>query len=91
MICRHMAPDEQPDQDGIYLAGLLFDIGVLVLVHLFPEDYANVLHKCKGGPLKELSKQEEDLVGISSREAGGWILDRWHLPPHGRSGGSTGQ
>ncbi|MCU7812392.1 MAG: HDOD domain-containing protein, partial [Candidatus Thiodiazotropha sp. (ex Notomyrtea botanica)] len=80
MICRHMVSDERPDQDGVYLAGLLFDIGVLVLVHLFPDDYASVLQQSKSETHKELSQQEEDLVGISSREAGGWILDRWHLP-----------
>ena len=81
MICAHLVQDERPDPDGVYLAGLLFDIGVLVLVHLFPDSYAAVLHKCEEGDRQALARLEEELIGISSREAGGWLLDRWHLPP----------
>lgn len=80
LLSRNLSRDPQPDPDGAYLAGLLFDIGVLVLIHLYPEDYALVLRKLRDNPLLNLSSLEEDLVGISSREAGAWLADRWHLP-----------
>lgn len=81
LICSHIVMDERPDPDGVYLAGLLFDIGALVLIHLFPESYATVLDKSEEGDRQDLARFEEEIIGISSREAGGWLLDRWHLPP----------
>jgi HD-like signal output (HDOD) protein len=80
MFAGHIKPAYKPDPDCVYLSGLLFDIGVLVLVHLYPDSYAAVLAKAEDADRQALSLLEEDLVGISSRDAGGWLLDRWHLP-----------
>ncbi|MEJ2453795.1 MAG: HDOD domain-containing protein [Candidatus Thiodiazotropha sp.] len=79
-LCRHVVASKQPDLDSVYLAGLLFDIGTLVLVHLFPEDYAKVIAQLRQTP-SDPRRLETELVGISSREAGAWLTDRWHLPP----------
>jgi HD-like signal output (HDOD) protein len=80
-LCRHVEGYEQPDLDGVYLAGLLFDIGTLVLVHLFPGDYAKVIAQLLSTPAQDPGRLETELIGISSREAGAWLADRWHLPP----------
>lgn len=80
LICNTLALERRPDPDGVYLAGLLYDIGVLVLVHLFPEEYAQVLPEGEHFPHRELSLIEEERVGISSQTAGAWLVDRWHLP-----------
>lgn len=80
MICGSLAEEMRPDPDAIYLAGLLFDIGILVLVHLFPQDYAQVVRRVREQPQQDLPSLEQELVGISSREAGAWLMDRWHLP-----------
>lgn len=79
LICNRMVVARPPDPDGVYLAGLLYDIGILVLAHLFPAEYAQVLGEGDGSH-RELSLREEALVGISSRTAGAWLVDRWHLP-----------
>ncbi|MEW8029705.1 MAG: HDOD domain-containing protein [Candidatus Thiodiazotropha sp.] len=70
----------QPDADGIYLAGLLFEIGVLVLVHEFPEEYARVLLVSKQQPDKNRLELETEIIGIDHRQAGVWLGHRWHLP-----------
>jgi HD-like signal output (HDOD) protein len=80
-ICRHLDTSPQPDLDGIYLAGLLFDIGTLVMVHLFPDDYARVIQRLNETPDADPSRVEEEIVGINSQQAGAWLTDRWHLPP----------
>jgi HD-like signal output (HDOD) protein len=80
LICRGMGAEDRPDPDALYLAGLLFDLGTLVLVHLFPEDYAQVLIRQRRDPQAPLSAIEDELIGINSRKAGGWLLARWHLP-----------
>lgn len=79
-VCMSMQREVRPDPDGVYLAGLLFDIGTLVLVHLFAEDYAKVLFVLREKPLQDPTSLEEDLLGISCRKAGSWLTDRWHLP-----------
>lgn len=80
-ICAHLGTGDQPDLDGVYLAGLLFDIGTLVLVHLFPDDYAKAIVRLRQSPQADVSLIEEETVGISSQQAGAWLTDRWHLPP----------
>jgi HD-like signal output (HDOD) protein len=80
LICRSLSKDQRPDPDGAYLAGLLFDIGILVLVHLFPQEYALALQNMRENPLQSLCVVEEAFVGISSRTAGAWLTNRWHLP-----------
>ncbi len=80
-ICRHLQPDRQPELDAVYLAGLLFDIGTLVLVHLFPVDYQQVLRQSDEKDKLDRLRVEEEMLGINSRQAGAWLTDRWHLPP----------
>ncbi len=80
-ICRNLEESMQPELDSVYLAGLLFDIGVLVLVHLFPDDYAKVIHQFRMTPNADFHQLEEKFIGINSQQAGAWLTDRWHLPP----------
>jgi len=75
-----MRADDRPDPDAMYLTGLLFNIGVLVLVHEFPHDYAQVIAELNRDPGQNVENLERQLVGISSREAGEWLTHRWHLP-----------
>ena len=80
-ICRLLQSEDQPLADAVYLAGLLFDIGRLVLVHLFPEDYSQVIRQLAGQGEADRLQLEEQKLGINSRQAGAWLTDRWHLPP----------
>ena len=80
-ICSHIPERERPDLDSVYLAGLLFDIGTLVLVHLFPDQYARVIAKRAQPPVQDADQLESAEMGVSSIEAGAWLTDRWHLPP----------
>jgi HD-like signal output (HDOD) protein len=70
----------RPDADEVYLTALLRDIGVLVLVHEFPEEYALVVAELNQEPDLDPEALEQRHVGISSRQAGEWLTDRWHLP-----------
>ena len=79
-ICRHLQTESQVELDGVYLAGLLFDIGTLVLVHLFPEDYNQVITRLSETDGADRLQLEEDQLGINSLQAGAWLADRWHLP-----------
>ncbi|MEJ2692456.1 MAG: HDOD domain-containing protein [Candidatus Thiodiazotropha sp.] len=80
-ICRRQSGFQASDLDAVYLAGLLFDIGTLVLVYLFPDEYAGVIRQLGDTPALDPLQLEEEVVGVNSRQAGAWLTDRWHLPP----------
>jgi HD-like signal output (HDOD) protein len=79
-ICLAINSEIQPDADGIYLAGLLYELGVLALVHEFPQAYDRVLLMSKQQPDKDRLQLEAEIIGIDHRQAGIWLGRRWHLP-----------
>lgn len=63
-----------------YLAGLLHDIGKLLLWMAFPGKYAPLLLKgvrCHGARLSFL---EEEKLQVNHCEAGAWFCEQWGLP-----------
>ncbi|MBM9536362.1 HDOD domain-containing protein [Desulfobulbus alkaliphilus] len=69
-----------PDPSEAYLAGLLHDIGKLLLWMAFPGTYAPLLLKgvrCHSGRLAFL---EEEKLRINHCEAGAWLCEQWCLP-----------
>ncbi|MET0066162.1 MAG: HDOD domain-containing protein [Candidatus Thiodiazotropha sp.] len=72
--------DQRPNLDAVYLAGLLSNIGVLVLVHSFPDAYAEVLAKFRGESQKSLEQLQVECIGLDQHAAGALLAERWHLP-----------
>jgi len=60
-------------------AGLLHDIGSVILSLNFDDRYYDVINQVKkdGGLLEEIEKSE---LGVSHQEIGGYLLDWWELP-----------
>jgi putative nucleotidyltransferase with HDIG domain len=67
---------EVPDS---FVAGLLHDIGKIVIEHEFPERYADVveIQTTTGDPAREV---EESIFALRHEEVGAWLLERWQLP-----------
>ncbi|HEY0253106.1 MAG TPA: HDOD domain-containing protein [Kofleriaceae bacterium] len=63
-----------------YTAGLLHDIGRLVLAHELDSAYRVVLDACaaSGAPLSEV---EAELLGVTHQAVGAHLLGIWALPP----------
>lgn len=79
LAARVLAPRVGVNPDLAFTAGLLHDIGQLVLVSHFPEQYAQVLlyrrqHDCF------LIQAERDVLGIDHAAVGGMLADAWHFP-----------
>lgn len=62
-----------------YLAGLLHNIGQLVLAHQLPEEYPGVLETAANGN-HHLPTLERQHFGIDHVELGAELLERWGLP-----------
>ncbi|HUI29772.1 MAG TPA: HDOD domain-containing protein [Candidatus Acidoferrales bacterium] len=62
-----------------YAAGLLHDIGVLVLYRFFPDDFAEI-QKLVGRDAMTLSQAELVVVGTSHADIGAWLAEKWNFP-----------
>ena len=68
------------NEGAAYTAGLLHDIGKVVLDQVFPREYAACLQlaESRGCSAWEV---EEELLGADHCEVGAWLAERWNLPP----------
>jgi signal transduction histidine kinase/HD-like signal output (HDOD) protein len=62
-----------------FCAGLLHDIGKLVLDLTMPDEYARVIEKAKDG-LRRLDEIEREALGLTHAEVGREVMAHWRLP-----------
>lgn len=70
----------RPSSDGIYMAGLLHNLGLLVLVHLYPEQMDTALAAYGKNSGRTLGDHIHDHLDLNHYEAGIWLGSKWHLP-----------
>ena len=63
-----------------YAAGLLHDIGMLVLDQLLGERYRDAIETARTTS-RPLAEVEHELLGTDHAQAGGRMLEVWHFPP----------
>ena len=68
-----------PDLEKAYLAGIMHDIGEVVLSHYQPETFAKILGEIKAHPLR-LIDLEQEAFGTTHTEIGYCIAEKWHFP-----------
>lgn len=61
------------------MAGILHDIGRLILADVAPDKYRQVLRAVAAGGVT-ISKAERDVIGTTHAEAGAYLLGLWGLP-----------
>jgi putative nucleotidyltransferase with HDIG domain len=65
--------------DDVYTAGLLHDIGKLVLVSRIPEDYSNAVNWAREHEVPGW-QAEQELLHATHAEVGAYLLGLWGLP-----------
>jgi HD-like signal output (HDOD) protein len=68
------------DANTFYLAGLLHNMGLLVLYHAMPDETAAALREAQESDGTGTSLSSQPVCGISATVAGGALGRRWHLP-----------
>lgn len=68
-----------PQLEEAFMAGLLHDVGKVVLDHYFPDEFSQVLHVTQEREVS-IYEAERQVLGISHAVVGRWIADRWNLP-----------
>lgn len=67
----------QANPDDAYLGGLLHDLGKLVLVSAYPDQYDTVLAEAL--QQEDLLEIEQNHIGANHAEIGAWLVADWHL------------
>ncbi len=69
----------QKDMEEVMIAGLLHDLGKVVLAHLLPEE-------CGAARLRAVDEHrhigdiEKEVFGVNHAQVGAWAARSWHLP-----------
>jgi len=60
-------------------AGLLHNIGIVLLLKLYPEKYIEIFHRIEKGK-KNLLDIEQEYLKVTHQQIGGYLLRWWELP-----------
>jgi putative nucleotidyltransferase with HDIG domain len=70
---------QAPPDESDYLAGLVHDVGKIVMAWTFPEHFAEI-HRLAAQGTRDLIEIEKEILGIDHAELGALYLERQHLP-----------
>lgn len=80
-IAAKMPRNLRPQEDQIYLAGLLHDIGFMALHYLDCELSNELHHQLRLHPKRPVLEIELEMLGITHCYIGAQIARHWNLPP----------
>ncbi len=69
-----------PDANLVFTAGLLHDIGKVILNEYVADDFAEIIRRVTDEHLSFV-EAEQQVLGFSHEEVGGMIAEKWKLPP----------
>ncbi|NOY62641.1 MAG: HDOD domain-containing protein [Gammaproteobacteria bacterium] len=70
----------RPPEGMAYLAGLLHNIGYLLLGHLFPKEFMVLNKVISQNPQRSVGELEMETLGVEHSKLGAWLLEAWELP-----------
>src|SRR5215471_1274134 len=70
---------QSPPDESDYLAGLVHDVGKIVMAWTFPDHFAEIHRQATSGT-RELTEIESQVLGIDHSELGARYLERHRLP-----------
>jgi putative nucleotidyltransferase with HDIG domain len=72
---------KKANADTLFTAGLLHDIGHLIMLNRIPqEELAAIMLTVQGEASKDLIDAERELLGFDHTEVGSHLARQWHLP-----------
>ena len=75
-----LARQDRDQTTAAFLAGMLHDIGKLVLASNFSDAYRRLIQSAPGTPSEEVAR-ERDIVGTTHAEIGAYLMGLWGLEP----------
>jgi diguanylate cyclase (GGDEF)-like protein len=68
-----------PAEEEVFMAGLLQDVGVLVFIKHFPDEYARLLEDARSSALDPVTVEDQNF-GINHTLLGEFLANKWRLP-----------
>ena len=62
-----------------FVAGILHDIGKVILLQYFPDDFSRVTKKVEAGEIL-IKDAENEEIGINHTHVGRYLVEKWKLP-----------
>jgi putative nucleotidyltransferase with HDIG domain len=79
VIARRVSADWIQDTDKVFSAGMLHDIGKLVLLAYFPYEWEKIVKQTKDSEAKPI-EVEKQILGYTHSDLGAALAERWNLP-----------
>lgn len=79
-LAREMPKRIRPDENRIFLAGLLHDIGLMALHHLDAGASDELHHQLRLQPKRHIHDLELELLGVTHGHIGALLAQHWNLP-----------
>lgn len=73
----HLEPQAREET---FIAGLLADVGVIILDEAMPKDYGEIAAEYRPDGPTDLAKRELALIGVDHGEVSAMVLAHWQLP-----------
>lgn len=70
----------RPKPGMAYLTGLLHNIGILLLGHLFSKDFLLLNRAATKYPENSIIELEYTMIGVTHMELGVWLTQAWNMP-----------
>ncbi|MCP4253532.1 MAG: HDOD domain-containing protein [Candidatus Scalindua sp.] len=67
------------DCEEAYIAGMLIDIGKIILSSFAEDQFNQIMEKCEKDKIP-FNKAEQDILGFGHPQVGGRIIKKWNLP-----------
>lgn len=68
------------DLGNVHMNGLLHNLGIVVLAHVFPLELSGALSPAPGADVPSSTERIRSAIGVDHMTAGGWLARKWHLP-----------
>jgi putative nucleotidyltransferase with HDIG domain len=68
-----------PNPEELAVAGLLHDIGKLIILECFPEEAATIGQRVIERDCLQI-EAEREVLGVTHQEVGMWLLKKWQIP-----------
>lgn len=79
-LARAMPANNKPENGLAYLAGLLHNLGFVLLAHTFPAYFSLVCRSLEVNLHLSHSVVEHHLLGTTREQMGAWLMQCWHIP-----------
>ncbi len=80
LLSKHMAQENRPGPQHIFLAGLMHNIGFLLLSHQFNREYNYLNNFIDANPTLAINTIENFAFGYDHTQLGAWLMQVWSMP-----------